>query len=123
MALRAALPQLPAGFPPVRAMSLGKLSTEEHLAAALNCPGHAEPVIVARILGGLQRVPGFRHLADSARARGQHLVIVNGTGIPDPELAAASTVSPSRTSILTPTTCASSRLTRCRWKEKPQRSS
>ena len=94
LALRAALAQLPAGFPPVRALSLGKIATEEHLMAALACPGPAERVVVARLLGGLQSVPGFRGLAESARARGQHLLVVSGTGLPDPELTAASTVSP-----------------------------
>jgi cobaltochelatase CobN len=94
LALRAALGRLPAGFPPVRAVSLGRIATEEHLAAALACPGTAERVVVARLLGGLQSVPGFRGLAESARARGQHLLVVSGTGAPDPELTAASTVSP-----------------------------
>jgi cobaltochelatase CobN len=94
LALRGACEQLPAGFPPVHALSLGKVATEEHLAAALACSGGAERVIVARLLGGLQSVPGFRGLADSARARGQHLLVVSGAGGPDPELTAASTVSP-----------------------------
>jgi len=94
LALRGAADQLPAGFPPVRALSLGKVATEEHLAAALACPGRAERVIVARILGGLQSVSGFRALAEAARSNGQHLLVVSGTGQPDPELTAASTVSP-----------------------------
>jgi cobaltochelatase CobN len=49
---------------------------------------------VARLLGGVPSLPGFRGLAEAARARGQHLVVVSGTGSPDPELTAASTVSP-----------------------------
>jgi cobaltochelatase CobN len=94
LALRAALPGLPAGFPPVRALSLGQVATEEHLAAALAWPGAAPRVVVARLLGGVPSVPGFRGLAETARARGQHLIVVSGTGHPDPELTAASTVSP-----------------------------
>jgi cobaltochelatase CobN len=94
LALRAALAGLPDGFPPVRALSLGKVATEEHLAAALGWPGAAPRVVVARLLGGVQSVPGFRSLADTARARGQHLIVVSGTGSPDPELTAVSTVSP-----------------------------
>jgi cobaltochelatase CobN len=94
LALRAAVPLLPAGFPSVRALSLGKLATEEHLATALACPGPPERIIVARLLGGLQSVPGFRGLAEFAHARGQHFLVVSGTGHPDPELTAASTVSP-----------------------------
>ncbi len=68
LALRAARELLPADFPAVRALSLGKIATEQHLAAALACPGAAERVIVVRLLGGLQSVPGFRGLAESARA-------------------------------------------------------
>jgi cobaltochelatase CobN len=94
LALRGALDQLPAGFPPIRALSLGKLATAEHLTAALACPGPAERVMVARVLGGLQSVSGLGALTQSARAQGRHLLLVNGTGQPDPELAAASTVSP-----------------------------
>jgi cobaltochelatase CobN len=94
LALRAALAGLPQGFPPVRALSLGQVATEEHLAAALACPGAAPRVVVARLLGGVASVPGFRGLAETARARGQHLIVVSGTGSPDPELTAASTVSP-----------------------------
>jgi cobaltochelatase CobN len=94
LALRPALAGLPDGFPPVRALSLGQVATEEHLAAALAWPGAAPRVVVARLLGGASSVPGFRALADAARARGQHLIVVSGTGVPDPELTAASTVSP-----------------------------
>ncbi|HEX5270117.1 MAG TPA: cobaltochelatase subunit CobN, partial [Gemmataceae bacterium] len=94
LTLRSALTGLPDGFPPVRALSLGQVATEEHLAAALAWPGAAPRVVVARLLGGVQSVPGFRALADAARTRGQHLIVVSGTGSPDPELTAASTVSP-----------------------------
>jgi cobaltochelatase CobN len=94
LSLRAALAVLPDGFPPVRALALGKVSTEEHLAAALAWPGAVPRVVVARLLGGAASVPGFRSLAETARARGQHLIVVSGTGSPDPELTAASTVSP-----------------------------
>jgi cobaltochelatase CobN len=94
LTLRAALAQMPQGFPPVRALSLATVATEQHLTAALTCPGPAERVVVARLLGGLQSVPGFRSMAESARARGQHLLVISGTGGPDPELTAASTVSP-----------------------------
>jgi len=94
LALREAVAGLPAGFPPVRALSLGQVATEEHLAAALAWPGATPRVVVTRLLGGVQSMPGFRGLAEAARARGQHLLVVSGTGSPDPELTAASTVSP-----------------------------
>ena len=94
LALRHALAGLPDGFPPVRALSLGKVATEEHLSAALAWPGAAPRVVVARLLGGVQSVPGLSALAEAARGRGQHLIVVSGAGAPDPELTAASTVSP-----------------------------
>ena len=94
LALRAALPQLPEGFPSIRALSLAKIATEQHLTASLACPGSTERIVVARLLGGLRSVPGFRSLAEYARARGQHLLVISGSGSPDPELTAASTVSP-----------------------------
>jgi cobaltochelatase CobN len=94
LALRSALPRLPDGSPPVRALSLGKIATAEHLAAALAWPGASPRIIVARLLGSIASVPGLRGLADAARARGQHLIVVSGTAAPDPELTAACTVSP-----------------------------
>ena len=94
LALRHALAGLPDGFPPVRALSLGKVATEEHLSAALAWPGGAPRVVVARLLGGVQSVPGLAALAEAAQNRGQHLIVVSGAGAPDPELTAASTVSP-----------------------------
>src|SRR5205807_2130395 len=92
LALHHALPLLPAGFPPVRALRLGNLTTEEHMAAAL--AGPVPPVLVARVLGGINSVPGFRRLAEAARGPGRHLVVVSGTGHPDPDLTASSTVAP-----------------------------
>ena len=46
-----------------------------------------------RVLGRLGSVPGFPELLKQAQNQGQHLIIISGTGEPDPELAAASTVS------------------------------
>jgi cobaltochelatase CobN len=94
LALRPALAGLPDDFPPVRGLSLSKVSTAEHLSAALAWQGAAPRVVVVRLLGGVESVAGFRALTESARARGQHLIVVSGTGIPDPELTASSTVSP-----------------------------
>jgi cobaltochelatase CobN len=94
LALRTALAGMPQGFPPVRALSLSKVATAEHLAAALAWPGVTPRIVVVRILGGIPSVPGFRVLADAARSRGQHLIVVSGTGCPDPELTAVCTVRP-----------------------------
>ena len=67
LTLRAALAELPDGFPPVRALSLGKVATEEHLAAALAWPGTAPRIVVTRLLGGIYSVPGLANLRATAR--------------------------------------------------------
>lgn len=94
LALHHARDTLPAGLPPVRALNLGQLTGEEHVQAVLAEHGRAARVIVARFLGGLSSVPGFRRLVEAAREQERHLVLVSGTGVPDPDLTAASTVSP-----------------------------
>ncbi|MCK9202575.1 MAG: cobaltochelatase subunit CobN, partial [Gallionella sp.] len=50
-------------------------------------------IIVLRVLGRLGSVPGFADLVHQAQNQGLHLIVISGTGEPDPELAAASTVS------------------------------
>ena len=50
-------------------------------------------IIVLRVLGRLGSVPGFADLVRHAKKQGLHLIAISGTGEPDPELAAASTVS------------------------------
>jgi cobaltochelatase CobN len=94
LSLQQALAQLPAGFPPVRGVSLGKVTTSEHMSAVLTGPGQGARVIVARILGGMSSVPGFRLLSDTAQTQDRHLIVLSGTGTPDPELTAACTVAP-----------------------------
>jgi cobaltochelatase CobN len=94
LTLQQALGALPAGFPPVRAVSLGKLTTTDHMSAVLAGEGQKASVLVIRILGGMSSVPGFGLLVETARARGQHLIALSGTGTPDPELTAACTVTP-----------------------------
>jgi cobaltochelatase CobN len=85
--------RLPDGFPPIRTMSLGKVGSSEHMEALLGELGKSR-VIVARLLGGARSVPGFARLVKMVRERNQHLVVISGSGNPDPELAAASTVAP-----------------------------
>jgi cobaltochelatase CobN len=85
---------LPEGFPPVRALSLGKVASHEHMTALLAEHGPAARVVVARLLGGLNHVPGFGRLVESVRGGGKHFLALSGTGSPDPELTAASTVAP-----------------------------
>jgi len=94
LVLRHAVALLPDGFPPVRALSLNKLAHAEHMAAALTEHSPRTRIVVARLLGGPSTVPGFRLLADTVRRGGGYFLAISGTGNPDPELAAVSTVPP-----------------------------
>jgi cobaltochelatase CobN len=93
LTLQHALKELPDGFPPVRALSLAKIGSSEHLEALLAEIGSAK-IAIARVLGGFRSVPGFGKLAKAMRDGGGHLIAVSGTGSLDPELTAACTVSP-----------------------------
>ncbi len=85
---------LPVGFPPVQAVSLGKITTPEHLTAVLAEHAMTAKVVVLRVLGGIHSVPGCGLLAERARKSGTHLLLLSGTGVPDPDLTAASSVAP-----------------------------
>ncbi|MCD2476110.1 hypothetical protein LRN56_15050, partial [Staphylococcus aureus] len=52
-------------------------------------------VVIVRVLGRTSAIPGFDTLWKDARAHGRALIVVSGTGEPDPDLAAQSTVPPS----------------------------
>jgi len=86
--LHQACAQLPAGFGPVAGVNLQEQDAAGLLDGALRDAG----VIVVRVLGRLGGVAGFGELVEKARRQGRHLVVVSGTGEPDPELAAVSTV-------------------------------
>src|SRR5262249_55906538 len=56
--------------------------------------GKLPGVIVARLHGSLRSVPGVDRLIEVVRRANGHLLFVNGVGVPDPELDAASTAPP-----------------------------
>src|SRR5262249_16814570 len=85
---------LPEGFPTLRALSLSKVTSQEHMLALLATHTPATRIVVTRLLGGINSVPGFRRLVETVRSCGQCLLALSGTGNPDPELTAASTVPP-----------------------------
>jgi cobaltochelatase CobN len=85
---------LPPGFPPVRAASLNRLRGEDYLVDAVLRNGKVPQVVVARLHGSLRSVPGVDRLIQLVRDGGGHLLFVNGVGVPDPELDAASTAPP-----------------------------
>lgn len=94
LSLHHAAAELPDGFVPLRALSMSKIKSEEHMQALVAGPVREAKIVVARLLGGAASLPGFRLLAEAASRDGQVLVVVSGAGMPDPELTAASTVSP-----------------------------
>ncbi|MBI3897183.1 MAG: cobaltochelatase subunit CobN [Gammaproteobacteria bacterium] len=85
---------MPTEFPHVVGINLQGLENESQITALLTHELAAADIIVARVLGRLGNVPGFAELVRQARSRGKHLIVVSGTGEPDPELGAASTVPP-----------------------------
>ena len=92
LTLRGALADLPDGFGPVRAASLGSIKSDEHMHALLAGEAASARILVVRLLGGATSVPGLRQLVEAARQRQQMLVVTSGAGPPDPELTALSTV-------------------------------
>ena len=91
--LHSALAQLPNGFAQVSGVNLQALESEAQMSESLATQLAPTRIIVLRVLGRLGSVPGFAELLKQARKHGQHLIAISGTGEPDPELAAASTVS------------------------------
>jgi len=93
MVLQSAQAQMPEGFPEVTGINLQALESDAQMAGLLEHQLASANIIVLRVLGRLGSVPGFADLVRHAKSRGLHLIAISGTGEPDPELAAASTVS------------------------------
>ncbi|TAK63937.1 cobaltochelatase subunit CobN [Methylobacter sp.] len=91
MVLQSAMAQMPEGFPEVTGVNLQALENDAQMAELLLHQLASARIIVLRVLGRLGSVPGFADLV--RHCRGRHLIAISGTGEPDPELAAASTVS------------------------------
>ncbi len=89
--LHSAVGQLPQGFPPVRGVNLQAMEMTPRSGTPFERELESAHVILFRILGGGRSVPGFAELVQFARAHDQQLIVVSGTGEPEPELAAAST--------------------------------
>ncbi|MHB8745915.1 MAG: cobaltochelatase subunit CobN, partial [Gammaproteobacteria bacterium] len=93
MVLHSALAQLPQDFTPVTGVNLQAVESDAQMTALLTRQLAAARIVVLRVLGRLGSVPGFAELLRHAQAQGRHLIAISGTGEPDAELAAASTVS------------------------------
>lgn len=92
--LQRATAQLPDGFAGVIGLHLQAIGDDARMADLLAGPIAGARIVIVRVLGRLQAIPGIDALLHDARAQGRALVIVSGTGEPDPELAARSTVPP-----------------------------
>jgi cobaltochelatase CobN len=92
MVLHNALAQMPAGFSQVSGINLQALENDAQMADLLAHQLASARIVVLRVLGRLGSVPGFADLVRHAQSQGRHLIAISGTGEPDPELAAASTV-------------------------------
>lgn len=90
--LHSAMAQLLQDFPPVAGVNLQALESEAQLGEMLARELADVRIIVLRVLGRLGSVPGFADLLRHVEERGCRLIAVSGTGEPDPELAAVSTV-------------------------------
>ena len=86
---------LPAEFPRVGGFSLQGLADSQDMATLLTAADlrHAR-IIVVRVLGRLSGIPGWQALVQAAAERRQSLLVVSGTGEPNPEFDVVSTVSP-----------------------------
>ena len=86
--------QMPDGFSPIVGVNLQAIANAAEMAALLTHELATAKIIILRVLGRLASVPGFAELVRHAQSQGRHLIAVSGTGEPDPELAAVSTVTP-----------------------------
>jgi cobaltochelatase CobN len=82
----------PQDFSPVSGIALQHIADEQQMQQLLDGQLSSARILLLRVLGRVQAIPGFDLLRQHAIARRQALIILSGTGEPDPELAALSTV-------------------------------
>lgn len=94
LTLDRAMQLLPDDFPKTTGIGLMAIKSEEQMQQLLQREIAGAKIIIVRIHGRLSSIPGFNELVKLAGQRGQHLIVVSGTGELNPEFAAVSTVSP-----------------------------
>jgi cobaltochelatase CobN len=98
--LHSAIKLLPVDFPQSAGVNLQSIESETAQDSTpvivSNIPNSiaSAEIIILRVLGRLSAVQGFTELVNQAKQRGCYLIAVSGTGEPDPELAAISSVAP-----------------------------
>ena len=85
---------LPADFDAVCAIDLQAMGEPGHMPALLADELADARIIILRVLGRFGSVPGMAELVAHVHRQGSHLIAISGTGEPDPELMAISTVPP-----------------------------
>jgi cobaltochelatase CobN len=93
-ALSRCLSLLPDGFPPVHGFSLQAVRDSRGMGSLLETELRYARVVVVRVLGRLSSIPGWQALLQAAGEHNQSLLVVSGTGEPNPELDVVSTVAP-----------------------------
>jgi cobaltochelatase CobN len=94
LSLANAIESFPDGFGKVHGVSLSSIHNDAQMRQLLDGEVGRAEILLVKVLGRLSNVPGYGMLLDHVRNAGQHLLLVSGTGEPDPELAASSTVPP-----------------------------
>ncbi|PWJ55030.1 cobaltochelatase CobN [Dyadobacter jejuensis] len=94
LALHRAMELLPDDFPKTLGISLLAIKSEAQMQQLLDRELAEAKIIVVRIHGRLSSIPGYGELVQKCKLRGQHLIVVSGTGEMNPDFAAVSTVSP-----------------------------
>ena len=94
LCLKAAVESLPSDFGAVHGLSLGSIRSDSQMRQLLDGKFGRAEIVIMKVLGRLSNVPGFGMLLEQARQTGQRLLLVSGTGEPDPEFAASSTIPP-----------------------------
>ncbi|MBO1437341.1 cobaltochelatase subunit CobN [Meiothermus sp. CFH 77666] len=94
LALEGAKRLLPPGFPPVSGLSLNRLKSSEQMALWLQGSLGQAQVVVLRLHGSPEGVPGLEALQAHVQRRGQRLLFLSGLGELPPELARRSTEEP-----------------------------
>ncbi|WP_215782606.1 cobaltochelatase subunit CobN [Paludibacterium sp. B53371] len=79
---------LPADFVAVNGINLQAIDSAEAMQQLLNGPLRDTSVFVVRVLGRAEAIAGFDLLLTHIRQHHHHLVIISGTGEPDPDLTA-----------------------------------
>ena len=82
----------PEDFAAVNAISLQTLDSADSMRALLAGALADARIVLVRVLGRVDAIPGFDLLLSDTRQRQRALIVVSGTGEPDPELAALSNV-------------------------------